>query len=214
MKNLGFIAVVALLMMFGCSKDDLITTEQELFSVEKNNQPVIYDEKGPIKDNAGVGTGFWLKGTSSDSDESLPIYFSSESAEMKILSHGNFSGKLIGYGKINEIESYYDIKILSVIDNKTVDYTRCWGQYIYNLEIKGTVYIIDRASSFFTFSLTGEFHTNHDLYTINQVYVGGANELNGDITYREGKFLSFDKPLYGSVWCDDLTTGMINLRIK
>ncbi|MHB1148491.1 MAG: hypothetical protein ACYC01_12960 [Lutibacter sp.] len=218
MKNLGFSAVMALLMMFGCAKDEVITTEQESFSVEKNGQPVIYGEKGPTKDNAGVGTGIWFKGTSSVDSPSLPIYFSSESAEMQILSEGNFNGRLIGYGKINEIDSKYVITIESQEDKipfqPLVD---CWGQYIYNLEISGIVYITDRDSSFFSFTLTGKFHTSHDFSYSNLIYKGmsGQEGIIGKITDGQNKFSSWkDKPLNGSVWCDNLETGIINLNIQ
>ncbi len=107
MKKFSFLAVMALLMMFGCSKEEVINTEQETFSVEKNSQPVI-DANKP---GSHIRLSFIeFIGTS----DFLSSYFDScldpnptTSADRNILEKGNFSGKLLGIGKINSKSSKY-----------------------------------------------------------------------------------------------------------
>ena len=46
MKKLGILAIMALIIMFGCSKEEMTNTEQDLFSVEENDQAVIGEKRG------------------------------------------------------------------------------------------------------------------------------------------------------------------------
>jgi hypothetical protein len=209
-------------MLFGCSKDNLIDTEQDSMVIEENNQTIINGEKGPIKDNSGVGTGLWLKGTSSDIGGSSEFIYWSENDDflgvpvLKILTEGNFSGKLIGYGKINEINSTYLIEIVSSEENKLFGTANnCSGLYIYNIKVTGTIVLSDRDSSFFDFTLTGKFYINHDNSTINQVYFGVSddNRLTGEINVSSVKFDNLKKNLKANIWSSDLTTGKIYLNI-
>lgn len=218
MKKIQILAVVALLMMFGCSKDNLIDAEQDSIIVEDNNQ-LINSDRGPIKDNWGVGTGLWLRG-SSDLGGSYEFLNWSENdvylgvPVLKILTEGNFSGKLIGYGKINEILSNYTITIESVESNEDFgNEDNCSGQYFYNLKIIGSIYLSDKNSSYFTFTLMGKFYTNYSTYSLTYIGKNIPNSLTGNITYGDGKFLNFEKPINGIVWCDNLETGIISLRI-
>ncbi len=150
MKNVGFITVMALLMMFGCSKDDLINTEQELISVEESNQPVIYGEKGPSKGSRGVEKIIEFSGNSisATSDEDIlkvcppPPY---DGCGRVLLANGNFSGQLKGFGKIKTGLSRYTFTISPAETNP--EYGREGNdreeEYYYQLEAHGTVAISD-----------------------------------------------------------------------
>ncbi|MHB1148490.1 MAG: hypothetical protein ACYC01_12955 [Lutibacter sp.] len=108
MKNLGFIAVLALLMMFGCSKDEVITTEQDHFSVEKNSQPVINGARPGSTTSTVSGISFFS--TSIKNGDFLIGCIPNNSitnTERKLLRNGVFSGKIAGIGSINSSLSRY-----------------------------------------------------------------------------------------------------------
>lgn len=113
MKNLGFIAVVALLMMFGCSKDNLIVTEQDSIVVDENNQTIINGERGSTKGATSPGAIMSFGSTSisninnfkwtQEKGDPYPII----ELNRILMLDGTFSGKLGSYGRINSSLSYY-----------------------------------------------------------------------------------------------------------
>lgn len=101
---------MALLMMFGCSKDEGITTEQEPFSVEKNNQPVVNGEKGSAKGNAGIVKYLQFFSTSNESGGYFDLGGNpyNTNKNMKLLKQGTFSGSIGGFGNIKSSSSRYE----------------------------------------------------------------------------------------------------------
>ncbi len=162
MKKLSFLAVMALLMMFGCSKEEMTNTEQELFSVEKNDQTVIGEKRGDGGVNAWNFVEFF--GTSTvgpdtpliiclPDDVAEPLGLPGMNCGRKLLSNGYFSGNLPGYGKIisslstytiefgepywDYFELYQNAEHYALYDDPSIPAR--FEKYLYNIVIKGKV---------------------------------------------------------------------------
>ena len=104
MKKIPILALVALLMVFGCAKDDLINTEQDSVVIEENSQTVFNKERR-VKPGNGVNSmSFWSKSISNSEfvyDDCLPT-------GRILLKKGYFSGTLDGFGTIKTSMSTYE----------------------------------------------------------------------------------------------------------
>lgn len=222
MKNLGFLAVMALIMMFGCSKDEMTTGEQELFSVEKNSQPVIDANRPGSPNSLSIIQFLGKSNILNDFYVSCfdPNPFTDPEAARHIYQKGNFSGKLVGFGKINSKESEY---IFTGCD-KIVDYNE-WatGNYdekdAYEITGTGKIYLTarDYCNVTISFILLPNYYPDdgfdggnisEGVLTINEGETAGKLEaLNNKIfnIYRDGV-----RYPYGI----NLTTGEIGLRIS
>lgn len=173
MKKIEILAVVALLMMFGCSKDNLIDIEQDSIIVEENK----HFENGDIGSRRGDGgINGWnfveFYGTSTGTESltiCLPDSFGLPGMDCgrKLLKNGNFSGNLPGYGKINSSLSPYTVKFREPQWEEWPLYqnaehyalysdpilTARFEKYFYNIEIIGTV--ATSAKDSFKFKIIG-----------------------------------------------------------
>ena len=209
MKNLGFIAVMALLMMFGCSKDEVITTEQEPFSVEKNSQPVINGEKGPTNGNSGVGGISFFCTSNKDGDfikewtqEAVNPYPNIK-LDRKLLRNGTFKGNLSGYGKINStLNSTYTFISCepALIDCPP----NCGEPMMYKLIADGTIYISTR--DYCSITITGNLYPWYytDIRFDGGLFIGTATTHGG-----AGKLKNFNKTFW--IWRSGMDRSGINL---
>lgn len=103
MKTIKILAVMALLMTFGCSKDE-VTNIEDSNVFEEGNLSLINGEKR----------------TNTDSGISSIVFYSNSVVNTKfvdsglptgkfLLKQGNFSGNLSGFGKLNTNLSKYEI---------------------------------------------------------------------------------------------------------
>ena len=235
MKKLGILVVIALIMMFGCSKEEMTNTEQELFSVENNKQPNIGAKRGDGGANGWNFVEFY--GTSRMVKDSILTICLTDSITglsmdccRKLLKLGNFSGNLPGYGKINSSLSFYTINFVD--KNNPSEYFTLYGDeeyydlfndksytdriepYFYNIVISGTVALTVNDS--FKFTITGELYPMEPLYDINTGIIKGSGFIGTErvISERKGKFKNYTQTFYncGSTLIDGTNFQGVNLE--
>ena len=155
-KTVFQITVLSLFLIMGCSKDDLINTEQELFSVEKNSQSVIGEKRGDGGVNAWNFVEFYGTSTGTTSLTIClpdPITGLPMNCGRKLLDNGYFSGNLPGYGKIisnlskytiefrepywDNFDLYQNAAYYALYDDPSIPAR--FEPYLYNIVIKGRV---------------------------------------------------------------------------
>jgi hypothetical protein len=101
MKKIKILAVMALLMTFGCSNEDLINTEQNSEVLEGNLSLINGERKN--NPNNGVSSIVFY------SNSIVNTNFVSDCLPegLDLLKQGNFSGNLSGFGKLNANLSRY-----------------------------------------------------------------------------------------------------------
>jgi len=204
MKKLSFLAVLALLMMFGCSKEEMTNTDQELFSVEKNNQSVIGEKRGLGNPDAfGSEIKFYFKSDIT----SIPIDCLKP---YKFPITGKVEGKIHGYGIINPNSSFYNV----INCEKVTDVRELWGEKDkYNIEITATVFITVNDS--FNIHLNGNFYP----WFVNPPYgypCGSFEQISCTTLGGKGKFEDFnniDFDVRGGLRGINLETGEMILSI-
>ena len=160
-KTVFQIIVLSLFLIMGCSKDEMTTDEQELFSLEKNKQTSIGEQRGDGGANGWNFVEFY--GTSIGMDTLIICLPESMDCGRKLLSNGYFSGNLPGYGKINSSlskytitfrreEPYYfnyepfplfgDLDYYALYDDPTIPAR--FEEFQYKIEIKGKVGISNK----------------------------------------------------------------------
>ena len=210
MKNIGFIAVTALLMMFGCSKDELIITEQEPFSVENNNQTVV-NGKRPVSVNS-MGSRISFLSTSIKNGELLIGCIPNNSitnTERKILKTGTFKGTLKDYGKINSSLSWYTFSSCIEAD---INPPNKGEPKMYKLIAEGKIYLNSR--DYCSITIVGNLYPWYytDIQFDGGVFIGSATTSSG-----VGKLKNFNKTfeVYSSGDFNiNLKTGEIGLNIR
>jgi len=207
MKKLGILAAMALLMMFGCSKDEVITTEQEPISVEKNDQPVINGARPGSATMSVSGISFF--GTSAKSDLAEGLVNGCLPSPRKLLKYGTFRGNLSGYGKINSSSSTYSFTSCEEAD---IDSPPNYGEpLMYKLIAEGKLSLGTR--DYCSITITGNLYpwfyveSNFD----GGLFIGKATTHSG-----VGKLKSFNQTfeIYRSgvnIYGINLKTGEIGL---
>ncbi len=217
MKKFGVLAVMALLLMFGCSKDDLITTEQDLISVEENSQPIVNGNKQGLV-NAKFGkisffstslknSGF-IKEWTQEAEDPYPNL----KLDRKLLHGGKFSGNLSGFGKINStLNSTYTFTFCEPLP---IDSPPNYGERLmYNFLAKGEIYL--NTSDHCSITITGNLYPWYyaDIQFDGGLVIGTATTHDG-----VGKLKNFNKTFW--IWRRgmdrrgiNLTTGEISLDI-
>jgi len=219
MKKFGILAVLAMSMMFSCSKDEVITTEQVPISVEKNSQPIINGEKGPTNGNSGVGGISFFSTSNKDGDfikewtqEAVNPYPNIK-LDRKILRNGTFRGKLNGYGTINStLSSSYTF---ASCEPAPIDCPpNCGEPLMFKLIGYGTIYISTR--DYCSITITGNLYPWYytDIRFDGGFFIGIATTYGG-----AGKLKNFNKPFW--IWRSgmdrsgiNLTTGEISFDIR
>lgn len=103
MKKNHFLAIMALLMVFGCSKDQW--TDTELESATSENGMIASKGKGGTKPGNGVN----LISFESNSTGTADFVTNCLPEGRNLLRKGAFSGSLAGFGKIKSSLSTYEI---------------------------------------------------------------------------------------------------------
>jgi hypothetical protein len=179
------IAMVALLLLAGCSKDEFINKPSE------NNQ---------LKKGSTKGMGITFIGTSSTDEVFIPICSPGiENCGRKLHANGNFSGNLTGYGKINPELSKYTFSVIEIIKNPYYGnplYPR-EEEWSYKLEAKGRVSL--STSDYFSITITGYLITYEPLKDGRWIYgcvFTGNGKTDTDQGSKGGKFLNFNGEFY------------------
>jgi len=151
MKKIKILAVMALLIIFGCSKDD-VTNIEDSNVFEEGNLSLVNGERRNNPNNGINDINFY-----SNSDVNLGLYNGCLQTGLKLLKYGNFSGKLSGFGKINSSLSTYEIdyceKLESVPPND--------GQpFFYYIEAKGKIALGSR--DYCNITITGTIYLSDD----------------------------------------------------
>ncbi len=201
MKNYRFLAVMALLMMFGCSKDEVTNTDQELFSVEKNNQPVVNGARPGSATMSVSGISFF--GTSTKSDLAEGFVNGCLPSPRKLLKYGTFSGKLAGYGTINSSLSTYSFTSCEEAD---IDSPPNYGEpLMYKLIAEGILSLGTRDHCSIT--ITGNLYPwyNTAIQFDGGTFIGKATTHSG-----VGKLKNFNKTF--EVYRSGMNNYGINLK--
>lgn len=222
MKKTFFqIVVLALLLIMGCSKDDLIDTEQEPFSVEKN-QPVMGEKGG--KPGSTVSE---IRFQSNSIENGIFIeegcLISPYPQDRRLLKEGMFSGFIEGYGNINPKLSEYEIVDCDLTPNDKYDSEDIYSEFnMYKLTIEGEISLSPK--DYCTIQITG------NVYPISYTeaaggphawinFDGGNFEGIGTIDTGLGKLSGLKNKnfrVYGSIFTSgiyDFKNGKINLII-
>jgi hypothetical protein len=181
MKRIQFLAVMALIMTFGCSKDTLIETEQDSVLSEQNT----ILEKNVVS-NKGFGSYISFEFISIANNEfeanCLPI-------GRKILESGFFEENIQGYGVIKPSLSYYNFSNYCVeveIDSTMPNFGEKWK---YELKIIGGV-VATSNKDCFLIDIEGDLYPWYDnnLNIDTGTFVGIAKAYSG-----KGKFRNFNR---------------------
>ena len=212
MKETVFqIAVFMLMLMMGCSKDEL---------------PGNTDEDIQLKKGSTKGMGVTFIGTSSNDNYFIPICPPDiDNCGRKLHEFGNFSGNITDYGIIIPELSKYSLKVIEIIKNPYYGnplYPR-EEEWSYKLEVKGRVSL--GASDYFNITITGFLITYKPLQDGRWIY-GSVFTGNGKTDTapgsRAGKFLNYNGEFFvkwdilnGTNFKGiNLETGEISLNLK
>ncbi|HCE55223.1 MAG: hypothetical protein APF83_13130 [Lutibacter sp. BRH_c52] len=201
----------------GCSKDEAITNEQEPFSIEENNQPIVNGNK-PGLVNAKFGTISFFSTSIKNGDfikewtqEAVNPYPNIK-LDRKLLRNGTFKGNLSGFGKINStLNSTYTFISCepALIDCPP----NCGEPMMYKLIADGTIYISTR--DYCSITITGNLYPWYytDIQFDGGLFIGTATTHSG-----YGKLKNFNKTFW--IWRKgmdrrgiNLTTGEMSLDI-
>ena len=194
MKKTSFLFVaLTVLLMMGCSKDELINDNGE-------NSQSLKSGRGDGGTNGWNFTEFY--GTSRIVEDSILIICRDDmNCGRKLQKLGNFSGNLPGYGKINPSLSSYTINFLdkdnpseyftlygdsayyALYNNKS--YTDRIEPYFYNIVICGIVATSTKDS--FRLTITGKLSPLVPLLDINTGNISCSRFIADDIVITEGK---------------------------
>ncbi|MDP3946154.1 MAG: hypothetical protein Q8Q51_09675 [Lutibacter sp.] len=227
MKKLSFLAVLALLIMFGCSKEEMTNTEQELFSVEKNNQSIFNNDQSgkPVSTvseirfvSNSIENGNFIEDGCLISPYNPPLI-------RRLLEEGMFSGSIEGYGNINPKISKYQIVGCDIALNDGGINRQIEPEYVeanmYKLTIVGKISLSPR--DYFTIQISG------NVYPISYTeaaggphawinFDGGNFEGIGTVNTVSGKLnglLYKEFRVYGLIWrgINDFRNGKMYLDI-
>lgn len=203
MKKFRFLTVIALLMMLGCTNEELTNVSNE------ENQL----NKGRIATTAPFS--FIGNSTSTDLFDGRcwkEVTNEYDHPEWKLLLNGNFSGKIGGFGIINSDKSIY--KFTSCVNYKNIftkndlyDY-----KYSYIMTAIGTLYIGKRGDNCaitvsgrlypFQPTATGKIYANLRGTATFSDGTGKLKNLNGKTVY-----------IFTDETSNDLSIGLLNLKI-
>lgn len=213
MKNITFqIVLVMLLLLMGCSQDELINDASENNQLKKGSPGTTALSSFRVYGNSIYDNSFFeLKELGDDS---------------KILRNGKFSGSISGIGKINSSLSTYNFESYTTKPNNNIGnkyYTPLSPYYL--LLGKGKVYI--NSVDFFEFEITEGLYEAGNWapgYITTDLYMGGIFICNNvgqgtaHITIASGKFKAFaGRPLEvyraGGFTGIDRISGKLNLSL-
>ena len=221
MKKTPIIAILALLMIVGCSKDYLTNTEDSTVFEESN----LSSANGERRGNPG-GEVTAINFVSNSIENGIFIdggcLISPYPPERKLLKDGMFSGTIEGYGKINPKISEYEIVNCELIPNDGINPERYIEENMYKLTMVGRISL--SVKEYCTITIIGNVYPiNYSEYTGGEHawidFDGGEFVGIGTITSGVGKLSGLnDKILlvYGNIFTsgvNDFTNGKISLHI-
>jgi len=165
MKKIQILAFMALIMVFGCSKDEVINTEQNSIALEESN---FTGSSGERKTNPNNGLSY----ISFFSNSIINTEFVNGClpTDLHLLKQGNFSGNITGFGKIKTSLSTYEI--VSCVENS--------GNHpLYSIVAQGMIALSSR--DYCSITITGYFDVSDDT---SYGFVYGA--FNGNATTYSG----------------------------
>jgi hypothetical protein len=204
MKKFRFLAVMALVIMLGCTNEELTNV-----SIDENQL-----KTGRIATTAP----FSFTGNSATSDDLFDGKCWVETTdeynhpEWKLLLNGNFSGKIHGFGIINSDKSIYKFTECAKYQNVFSENAFYDYKYSYMLTAIGTLYIGKRGDSC-AITISGRLYPFKPT-TTGKIY---AN-LRGTATFSDGtgrlKNLNGKTVnIFSNETSTDLSIGLLNLKI-
>lgn len=151
MKRIPMLAVLALLMMTGCSKDTLIEAEQDYMQLEVSSKT---DLTGKGKTFSGAGFDFIEFISNSISNQEFVEEGLSLDPQIYMLKLGNFNGSITGYGKIKPTMSPYTFTSFTVTDADTPP--ECGYTVMYVVTAEGTLALGTR--DYCSITITGKIY--------------------------------------------------------
>ena len=209
MKKIPIIAILALLMIFGCTKDDVTNTEDSNVFEEGNLSSVNRERKN--NPNNGVSS-IWFFGTSKENDNfrenCLPD-------ELKLLNQGYFNGKIVGYGKINTSLSNFEFTSCEELPSDLPP-IQGYDPQMYTVEALGTLALGSR--DYCNVTIIGNIYT---FYSVDYGYYSGSFIGNAIFSSGAGKLKDFDNKIF-AIYSNNksdalglnLEAGTISLYIK
>lgn len=208
MKKIKILAVMAFIMSFGCSNEDLIYTEQDSVVLEENSLAVINGER---KNNPKSG----VNSISFYSNSIVNTNFISDCLPTGkyLLKQGNFNGKMEGFGKINTSLSTYEF---ISCEELPIDSPPNYGEpLMYKIVAQGKLVLGSR--DYCNITITGNiypgYYTEYGFY--GGIFIGNAITNSG-----VGKLKGLDNKSF-EVYSGNpqgptinLETGTITLRIS
>jgi len=222
MKKIQFLAVMALLMTFGCSNEDLINSEQDLVVLEENSLAVNSGERRGNPGGEVNGINFVSNSIENGIFIDGSCLISPYPPERKLLKDGIFSGTIEGYGKINPKISEYEIVNCELIPNDGINPERYIEENMYKLTIEGRISL--SIKEYCSIHIVGNVYPiNYSEYTGGEHawidFDGGEFGGFGTITSGVGKLSGLDNKIllvYGSIFTsgvNDFKNGKIYLNI-
>lgn len=202
-KTVFQIVVLALFLIMGCSKDDLINTEQEPISAEENNHSVVNGNRTGSVNTSLSGISFFSSSIKNDKfiNDCLP-------STRKLLEQGTFSGKIAGIGSINSSLSYYSF---TSCKEAPIDSPPNYGEpLMYKLVANGKIYISTR--DYCSITITGNAYPWYytDIQFDGGLFIGKATTYSG-IGKLKNLNKTFEVYSNGRI---NLETGEISLNIR
>ena len=151
MKKKHLLAIVALLMVFGCSKEEWTATETE--SAVSESGLIASRGKGGSKPGNGVN----LISFESNSTGTADFVTGCLPEGRRLLREGNFSGSLSGFGKIKSGLSNYEIVSC---DELPIDPPNVGEPHMYTIEVKGM--LATGPNDYCSITVTGNIYPWYD----------------------------------------------------
>ena len=151
MKKIHLLAAMALLMVFGCSKEEWIDAEKD--SAVTGGSLTASKAKERSKPGNGVNEISFISNSAGTADfvtDCLP-------EGRRLLREGNFSGSLTGFGRIKSGLSNYEIVSCDVLP---IDPPNVGEPHMYTIEVKGM--LATGPNDYCSITVTGNIYPWYD----------------------------------------------------
>ena len=165
MKTIKILAIITLIMIFGCSNEELYNSDPDTLKNEETNKEDLIN--GLLRETTVISfTSYSLDGNN------VPCEFYED--WFKLPQSGYFSGKIVGYGKINSSLSTYQFEeTCELIESPN---PKEWDvPYFYGVKASGTLALSPNDRCTITF--TGILYPTYPNY---------ITDFNGEAITSEG----------------------------
>lgn len=208
MKKIQISTLLAFLIMFGCSKDDMANTEQDSAVFEEGNLTWVNGERR-TKINSGISSIVFY----SNSMVNTNFVNGCLPTGKFLLKQGSFSGNLSGFGKLNANLSRYEITLCEELPADTPP--ECGYTVMYTLVASGKLALGSR--DYCNITITGNIYP---WYYDQFGYYGGQFDGTAITSSGVGKLKGLNNKTftvynnYANGPTINLETGTIALRIS